>query len=35
VWSHGVVTYVVSLHGYHNEPRARAMTIALIAAVLR
>jgi hypothetical protein len=34
VWSHGVVTYVVSLHGYDNEPRARAMTAALIAAVL-
>jgi hypothetical protein len=35
VWSHGPVTYVVSLHGYANEPRARAMTQALMALVLR
>jgi hypothetical protein len=33
VWTHGRVTYVVSLHGYANEPRARAMTLALIAEV--
>ena len=33
VWTHGRVTYVVSLHGYANEPRARAMTLALIAQV--
>lgn len=31
VWSHGRVTHVISLHGYANEPRARAMTEALIA----
>ncbi len=31
VWTHGRVTYVVSLHGYANEPRARAMTLALMA----
>jgi hypothetical protein len=31
VWTHGRVTYVVSLHGYANEPRARAITLALIA----
>lgn len=35
VWTHGRVTFVVSLHGYANEPRARAMTLALIAQVLR
>lgn len=35
VWSNGPVTYVVSLHGYANEPRARAMTQALMALVLR
>jgi hypothetical protein len=34
VWTHGRASYVVSLHGYANEPRARAMTRALIAAVL-
>lgn len=33
VWNHGRVTYVISLHGYSNEPRARAMTAALIAAI--
>jgi hypothetical protein len=27
-------TYVVSLHGYSNEPRARAMMAALVAAAL-
>ncbi|HET6548402.1 MAG TPA: hypothetical protein VFG79_08105 [Solirubrobacter sp.] len=30
VWTHGRVTYVVSLHGYANEPRARAMVEALM-----
>jgi hypothetical protein len=35
VWTNGRVTFVVSLHGYANEPRARAMTLALIAQVLR
>ena len=35
VWRHGPVTYVVSLHGYANEPRARAMTQALMVLVLR
>jgi hypothetical protein len=34
VWTHGRASYVVSLHGYANEPRARAMTRALIAEVL-
>jgi hypothetical protein len=34
VWSHGSATLVVSLHGYENEPRVRAMTAALIAKVL-
>jgi hypothetical protein len=33
VWSHGPMTYVLSLHGYANEPRARAMTEALMARV--
>jgi hypothetical protein len=31
IWDRGRVTYVVSLHGYANEPRARAMMHALIA----
>jgi hypothetical protein len=35
MWSHRPVMYVVSLHGYANEPRARAMTQALMALVLR
>jgi hypothetical protein len=35
VWSHGRVTFVISLHGYANEPRVRAMTLALIEQVLR
>jgi hypothetical protein len=35
VWTHGAATYVVSLHGYANEPRVRAMTQALMARVLR
>jgi hypothetical protein len=34
VWNHERATYVLSLHGYDNEPRARAMMAALIAAVL-
>lgn len=34
VWAHGRVSYVVSLHGHANEPRARAMTRAFIAEVL-
>jgi hypothetical protein len=34
VWTHRRASYVVSLHGYANEPRARAMTQALIAEVL-
>jgi hypothetical protein len=34
VWTHRRTTYVVSLHGYANEPRARAMTLALIAEAL-
>jgi hypothetical protein len=34
VWTHGRVTFVISLHGYANEPRARAMTEALMARVL-
>jgi hypothetical protein len=34
VWTQGRVTYVVSLHGYANEPRARVMTLALMAQVL-
>jgi hypothetical protein len=34
VWTHGRVSYVVSLHGYANEPRARAMTHALVGRVL-
>jgi hypothetical protein len=35
VWTHGRATYVVSLHGYGNEPRVRAMTQALMERVLR
>lgn len=35
VWTHGRATYVVSLHGYRNEPRASAMTLVLMAQVLR
>ena len=34
VWTHGRATYVVSLHGYPNEPRARAMIEALMSRVL-
>jgi hypothetical protein len=29
VWSHAGVTYVISVHGYANEPRARAMMTGL------
>jgi hypothetical protein len=32
VWAHGPVTYVLSVHGRANGPRARAMTRALIEA---
>src|SRR3954453_11064094 len=32
VWDDARVTYVISVHGYANEPRARAMMAALIAA---
>jgi hypothetical protein len=31
VWDDARVTYVISVHGYANEPRARAMMAALIA----
>jgi hypothetical protein len=31
MWTYGRVSYVLSLHGYANEPRARAMTRALMA----
>jgi hypothetical protein len=31
VWNHAGVTYVISVHGYANEPRARAMMTALAA----
>jgi hypothetical protein len=34
VWRHGRVSYVVSMHGYGNEPRAGAMMAALMARVL-
>jgi hypothetical protein len=34
VWRQGSVAYVVSMHGYDNEPRARAMMAALMARVL-
>ena len=34
VWTQGRVSYVISVHRYANEPRARAMTEALIARVL-
>jgi hypothetical protein len=34
VWTHGRASYVVSAHGYANEPRVRAMTQAFIAKVL-
>jgi hypothetical protein len=34
VWRHPPATYVVSLHGYANEPRARAMMAALVASAL-
>jgi hypothetical protein len=34
VWRYERVAYVVSVHGYENEPRARAMMAALITAVL-
>lgn len=30
LWQHDDVTYVISAHGYKNEPRVRAMTAALI-----
>ena len=33
LWSHAGVTYVISLHGYANEPRARAMMDAWASAV--
>jgi hypothetical protein len=32
VWDDARVTYVISVHGYANEPRARAMMAALTAA---
>jgi hypothetical protein len=32
IWSSAGVTYVISLHGYANEPRARAMMSALVSA---
>ena len=32
VWDDARVTYVISVHGYANEPRARAMRAALTAA---
>ena len=32
VWDHARVTYAISIHGYANEPRARAMIAALTAA---
>lgn len=35
IWDRGPTTYVVSVHGYANEPRVRAMTLALIARRLR
>lgn len=35
IWDRGRVTFVVSVHGYANEPRARAMLRALIAQRLR
>ena len=31
VWDRGRATFVVSVHGYANEPRARAMMLALVA----
>lgn len=34
VWRHGPITRVVSIHGYANRPRARAMMLAWIGAVL-
>jgi len=34
VWRHEKTAFVVSLHGYRNEPRARAMLAAWIAEVL-
>jgi hypothetical protein len=34
VWDDQAVTYMVSVHGYANQPRARAMMMALIAKVL-
>jgi hypothetical protein len=30
-WDRGRATFVVSVHGYANEPRARAMMLAWIA----
>lgn len=35
VWTHEQATYVVSVHGYDNAPRARAMMVALIDAAVR
>jgi hypothetical protein len=35
LWTHGRTTYALSMHGYANEPRVRAMTRALIVEVLR
>ena len=32
VWDDARITYVISVHGYANEPRARAMMAALTAA---
>lgn len=34
LWQHDDVTYVVSAHGYDNDPRVRAMTAALIERVV-
>jgi hypothetical protein len=33
VWDHAGIAYVLSVHGYANEPRARAMIAALAARV--
>lgn len=34
LWSRGGTTFVISLHGYGNEPRARAMMAALLRRVV-
>lgn len=33
IWDHAGVTFVISVHGYANEARARAMMAALVAAI--